>query len=872
MTVFSAEKLDEVIEVLKYIPTWVDFYWEPVNLVYSNQSSKEILWNLFRQGGTLCMVFNANPKNEKLGFHRLDLDSSDPFAGPEAEDNVQIFVDACMKAKLVDNEKLFSMQDIFTKDEVIFSKAMSLVQKLLLDADLSFEQKTDGRRPSISALLASKNETQAERVIAEIIETERIYVRDLRIIRDYKNVVSTDPENALSASTVEAIFGNLDELLTAQEDFLDDLEDELLKPPGKISIGTFFLESVSQEVNAFREYPRFCSNYPSALEHVEEVSEDLQKFDDIIPESQIHWYLIKPIQRICKYPLLLRELQKHTDPKAKEKIILQSALDEVKKVTADVNEEHRKGENIIIAKDLVRRLTGRDVAFTIEGLGPLVLVEPLTVEIQNLEQQIIVYLFQNYLLFCKEIARVTSEGESKKKVTEIQLKTSIETSNLVAASNSTKDKDYRLKCLWQDGLEVNQFFLKFKHQENLLRWLKALILLINQRKSQRNATEPKVIALKGRAAAASVSSGSVSAGGASAGNSAAAVAAVPATTIAAPIGNDSEDLEEFLAGDFGKYPKGRRSSDKAKKILIGRKASLRPKKKGPKNVFDWMDDVIEGSDEEEAEEQQEEPSVPTEFSTFSQYAFGQDVDTLPKERGRFLSKASNFMRSRKLPSGVTDDFPREGQGADQSKLEKMLMGRSITGSSAPKKGKKDIFSWMDEEMNNSDDSEKQIEGTEDSLLYKHFLTTDLINKEAINWEQPRRGTTQRRPSRPAARRPSSTSLQEIIHHKLGDAKFKHAKLRFDKHVWLIPLSDVELSRPYTGALKEIAAMRMIDNRGAWGDLRVFNSLEPEELQENLTLYYVDSEKSRISVNNDEDFWLCIADCNNNFSITFDVCT
>nr|KAJ3419148.1 guanine nucleotide exchange factor 9 [Polyrhizophydium stewartii] len=55
-------------------------------------------------------------------------------------------------------------------------------------------------------------------------------------------------------------------------------------------------------------------------------------------------FLLKPIQRICKYPLLLRELIKHTHEKHSDYDALSSALKEISDVVEYVNEKRREFE------------------------------------------------------------------------------------------------------------------------------------------------------------------------------------------------------------------------------------------------------------------------------------------------------------------------------------------------------------------------------------------------------------------------------------------------------------------------------------------------------------------------------------------------
>ena len=76
-----------------------------------------------------------------------------------------------------------------------------------------------------------------------------------------------------------------------------------------------------KHVDAFNAYTVYCSNQSIAADCVEEYrSSDRQKeFSAFLdaPKSEcrnlpIQGFLVKPLQRLCKYPLLVRELLKET--------------------------------------------------------------------------------------------------------------------------------------------------------------------------------------------------------------------------------------------------------------------------------------------------------------------------------------------------------------------------------------------------------------------------------------------------------------------------------------------------------------------------------------------------------------------------------
>ena len=74
-------------------------------------------------------------------------------------------------------------------------------------------------------------------------------------------------------------------------------------------------------------------------------------------------FLIKPIQRICKYPLLLRDLLKHTDNSHQDYNNLVQALQKIEEVVAYVNDRKRLAENLQKILDVQNQIESNEVFF-----------------------------------------------------------------------------------------------------------------------------------------------------------------------------------------------------------------------------------------------------------------------------------------------------------------------------------------------------------------------------------------------------------------------------------------------------------------------------------------------------------------------------
>ena len=181
----------------------------------------------------------------------------------------------------------------------------------------------------------------------------------------------------------------------------------------------------------FTTYYEFCSNYPSAIHEATIRAEDLRKYDKVIPSSQLPSYLIKPVQRICKYPLLMRELLKNTPDTDPDYDNILKGHEVMKKVAANVNEENRRGENRLLAEDFAKRVDdwkGLDY----QNFGPLNYMETMVVKIFDSEKEYIVYIFDSYVIFSKE-----GPLTKKKDYKEIVIRHSVKASSLTNVNDAS---------------------------------------------------------------------------------------------------------------------------------------------------------------------------------------------------------------------------------------------------------------------------------------------------------------------------------------------------------------------------------------------------------------------------------------------------
>uniref|UniRef100_A0A8C1PYU8 non-specific serine/threonine protein kinase n=1 Tax=Cyprinus carpio TaxID=7962 RepID=A0A8C1PYU8_CYPCA len=152
-----------------------------------------------------------------------------------------------------------------------------------------------------------KSARKKEFIIAELLQTEKAYVRDLHecletYLWEMTNGVEEIPPGI--ANKAHIIFGNIQEIYDFHNNiFLKELINYEQLPE---DVGHCFVTWADK----FNIYVKYCKNKPDSsqliLEHAGSFFDEIQKRHGLA--NSISSYLIKPVQRITKYQLLLKEL------------------------------------------------------------------------------------------------------------------------------------------------------------------------------------------------------------------------------------------------------------------------------------------------------------------------------------------------------------------------------------------------------------------------------------------------------------------------------------------------------------------------------------------------------------------------------------
>ncbi|KAK3082880.1 hypothetical protein FSP39_007833 [Pinctada imbricata] len=174
-------------------------------------------------------------------------------------------------------------------------------------SDLSIEEKVLHQTPKELTEEKRRSARRREFIMAELLQTERTYVKDLDVcLKCYLNGMK-DTRNDVPQGIVgkhKVIFSNIEEIYEFHNSvFLKELEKYETIPE---DVGHCFVTWAQK----FSIYVTYCKNKPDSnqllVEHAGGFFEELQGRHKL--NEPLASYLIKPVQRITKYQLLLKDL------------------------------------------------------------------------------------------------------------------------------------------------------------------------------------------------------------------------------------------------------------------------------------------------------------------------------------------------------------------------------------------------------------------------------------------------------------------------------------------------------------------------------------------------------------------------------------
>ena len=265
-------------------------------------------------------------------------------------------------------------------------------------------------RPPRSPLRTSSSSTKRYHALHELLSSERAYASDLALIREVhiplalgtssrgltvgaltsclsgpihntpitpassnssSRTVSTASDSSslgppMSPEDAKIIFGNISDLAILADTITQQLEKALGAVveggQGQDAVGSLFLDIVHDLEKPYKQY---ITRHPSAMQHLTSLPQTpaltaYLNYTQSVASSLSHAWdlsslLIKPVQRLLKYPLLLSAIIEETPDAHPDKENLRNARIKLEEVARNVNEERRRAE---VVKDVLMSKKG----------------------------------------------------------------------------------------------------------------------------------------------------------------------------------------------------------------------------------------------------------------------------------------------------------------------------------------------------------------------------------------------------------------------------------------------------------------------------------------------------------------------------------
>ncbi|PBC28241.1 Rho guanine nucleotide exchange factor [Apis cerana cerana] len=206
-----------------------------------------------------------------------------------------------------------------------------------------------GSSERVARAPAHRNDTRTH-VVVELYDTERSYVEALQILV------------------------NIPAILNHHEVFLEELRKRLDTWELKQTIGDVFLDVFTKPV-VLETYTLFLDNWKSARKAIKTTCQAKPAFARFLETMErehkgklgLDQLLIKPVQKIPRYELLIQRLLKHTDTTHPDFELLQAAQKEVHELVVKINCTERES-----LEWEQQQTTLREVQALVEGLAGIV--------------------------------------------------------------------------------------------------------------------------------------------------------------------------------------------------------------------------------------------------------------------------------------------------------------------------------------------------------------------------------------------------------------------------------------------------------------------------------------------------------------------
>ncbi|XP_062292716.1 intersectin-2-like [Scomber scombrus] len=195
-------------------------------------------------------------------------------------------------------------------------------------------------------------ERKRQGYIHELIQTEETYVNDLELVLEVFHKPMSE-SGRLTEVEMNMIFVNWRELIMSNTKLLKALR--VRKKTGGENMPVQLIgDLLASELAHMQPYIRFCSCQLNAAALLQSKTSNQQDFKDFLKKIATNYrckgmplssFLLKPMQRITRYPLLIKNILEHTPDTHADHGPLRESLERAEELCSQVNEGVREKEN-----------------------------------------------------------------------------------------------------------------------------------------------------------------------------------------------------------------------------------------------------------------------------------------------------------------------------------------------------------------------------------------------------------------------------------------------------------------------------------------------------------------------------------------------
>ncbi|XP_042857323.1 intersectin-1-like isoform X5 [Penaeus japonicus] len=280
----------------------------------------------------------------------------------------------------------------------------------------------------------SSEEQKRQNVIQEIISTEASYLCELQLV-EQAFVQPMRSSGIVTEKELDLIFVNWSELILVNSYFDKALKVRCVNSNGGFI--TMVADVLCQQIAQLTPYLRFCSLQIQGATLLGEKCSAGGPWANLIKQCQeqptvrgltLTSFLLKPMQRITRYPLLIKELLKYTPEGHPDHHNSQEALVAATTLCAQVNEAVSQRDNTdklewmqrqVICEGLQERLVFNSLTNT---LGPRKLLHTGVLNKTKSKRELVMFLLSDFLLLTtpsKSVASHTSLAALERALTSL---------------------------------------------------------------------------------------------------------------------------------------------------------------------------------------------------------------------------------------------------------------------------------------------------------------------------------------------------------------------------------------------------------------------------------------------------------------------